>query len=65
VVVVGDFNLPTLNWSPDESSLENNGGSTEDNEFCVLMIDNFLQQFIKGPTHIAGNKLRYATIKLV
>ena len=21
------------------------------------MIDNFLQQFIKGPTHIAGNKL--------
>ena len=57
VVVVGDFTLPTLNWSPDESSLENNGGSTENNELCVLMKDNFLQQFIKGPTHIAGNKL--------
>jgi endonuclease/exonuclease/phosphatase family metal-dependent hydrolase len=54
VVVVGDFNL---NWSPDESSLEHNGGSTENNEFCDLMKYNFLQQFIKGPTHIAGNKL--------
>jgi hypothetical protein len=43
VVVVGDFNRPTLNCSPDE--------------FCVLMKDNFQQQFIKGSTHIAGNKL--------
>ena len=57
VVVVGDFNLPTLNWSPDESVLHYTGGSTENSELCVLMKDNFLQQFIRGPTHIAGNKL--------
>jgi hypothetical protein len=40
VVIAGDFNLPTLNWSPDESVLNNTGGSTENNEFCVLMKDN-------------------------
>ena len=57
VVIVGDFKLSTLNWSPDESVLNCTGGSTENNELCVLMKDNFLQQFIRGPTHIAGNKL--------
>ena len=25
--------------------------------FCEILDDNFLQQFISGPTHIAGNKL--------
>ena len=59
VIIVGDFKLPTLNWSPDESVLNCTGGSTENNEFCVLMKDNFLQQFIRGPTHIAGNKLDF------
>jgi endonuclease/exonuclease/phosphatase family metal-dependent hydrolase len=59
VVIVGDFNLPTLHWSPDESVLNYTGGSTENNEFCVLMKDNFLQQFIRGPTHIARNKLDF------
>jgi hypothetical protein len=29
VVIVGDFKLPTLNWSPDESVLNCTGGSTE------------------------------------
>ena len=32
--------------------------SREDhNIFCDLMGDNFFQQFIDGPTHIAGNRL--------
>ncbi|CAB3979946.1 Hypothetical predicted protein [Paramuricea clavata] len=61
VVVVGDFNLPSLTWSPDESAPTNVGGSQEDNEFCILTKDNFLIQFIKGPTHIAGNKLDLIT----
>jgi endonuclease/exonuclease/phosphatase family metal-dependent hydrolase len=57
VVVVGDFNLPTLNWSPDESVLNYTVWSTENSELCVLMKYNFLQQFIREPTYIAGNKL--------
>ena len=59
VVIVGDLKLPTLNWSPDESVLNCTGGSTENNEFCVLMKDNFPQQFIRWPTHITGNKLDF------
>ena len=28
-----------------------------ENSFCDLIGDNFLQQFIQGPTHNCGNKL--------
>ena len=35
----------------------NLGGTAEEEALSVLMEDNFLRQFIKGPTHIAGNKL--------
>lgn len=27
------------------------------NIFCELVGDNFLQQFVSGPTHISGSKL--------
>jgi len=34
------------------------GSRSDHNTFCdQLMGDNFFQQFIPGPTHIAGNKL--------
>lgn len=54
IVLVGDFNLPSIKWSLDKSTSIHIG---ETAAFCVLMEDNFLQQIIKGPTHIAGNKL--------
>ena len=57
MVLVGDFNLPTIKWSLDESTSTNLGGTAEEEALSVLMEDNFLRQFIKGPTHIAGNKL--------
>jgi hypothetical protein len=34
----------------------NTGGSNENEAFCEMVDENFLQQFISGPTHIAGNK---------
>ncbi len=35
----------------------NIGGSAENEAFCEMVEDNFLQQFILSPTHIAGNIL--------
>ena len=57
LILGGDFNLPELDWSEDMSAPINNGGRADHNVFCDLMGDNFLQQFISGPTHISGNKL--------
>lgn len=57
MVLVGDFNLPSIKWSLDESTSTSLGGTVEEEAFSDLMEDNFLRQFIKGPTHIAGNKL--------
>ena len=56
-MVVGDFNLPSIKWSLDESTSTSLGGTAEEEAFSDLMEDNFLRQFIEGPTHIAGNKL--------
>ena len=56
VLVVGDFNIPALDWT-DSSSPVNIGGNVIGDNFCDLMGDNFLFQFVHGPTHIAGNKL--------
>ena len=56
-VLVGDFNPPSIKWSLDESTPTNLGGTAEEQAFSILMEDNFLRQFIKGPMHIAGNKL--------
>ena len=57
IIVLGDFNLPELNWSGDQTAPINNGSRADHNIFCDLMGDNFLQQFIPGTTHLAGNKL--------
>ena len=35
----------------------NTGGTSDIEAFCEMADDNFFQQFILGPTHIAGNKL--------
>ena len=35
----------------------NLGGTAAEEAFSVLMKDNFLRQFIKGPTRIVGNRL--------
>ena len=55
--MIGDFNLPSVKWSSHENVLVNTGGSYENETFREMVDDNFLQQFISGPTHIAGNKL--------
>ena len=46
IVVLGDFNLPELDWSGDQTAPMNNGGRADHNIFCDLMGENFLQQFI-------------------
>ena len=45
-----------MDWSYDNASPINNGGQWR-HIFCDLVGDNFLYQFIDGPTHRAGNKL--------
>ena len=55
--LVGDFNLPAIDWSVDQTAPVTTGGHAEDESFCDLVGDNFGQQFIAGPTHTAGNKL--------
>ena len=57
LVVVGAFNIPSVNWSTDESAPVNTGRQAAEESLCDVVEDNFLHQFIKGPTHIAGNKL--------
>jgi hypothetical protein len=57
IVLVGDFNLPSVKWSSDQKTPINIGGPAENEIFCDLVDDNFLLQYILGPTHTAGNKL--------
>ena len=54
---MGDFNLPSIDWSTDQTSPVITGANVDIDAFCDLVGDNFLHQFIMGPTHIAGNKL--------
>ena len=58
VILIGDFNLTpmAINWSLDQPTPTTDGGQLEES-FCELVGDNFLQQFIKGPTHVRGNTL--------
>lgn len=46
-----------MDWSIDQAVPTNIGGTTIGNVLCELVGDNFLHQFIEGPTHEAGNKL--------
>ena len=56
VLLVGDFNLPAIDWSFDQPSPSNGGGHLED-KFCELFADYFLEQLIPDSTHRGGNKL--------
>ena len=56
VILIGDPNPPAANWSLDHPTPTVNGSQLEE-MFCDLVGDNFLQQFITGPTHVRGNTL--------
>jgi len=51
IIVVGDFNLPDINWSILS------GSTTISNQFCEYIFDLNLKQLIDQPTHIQGNIL--------
>lgn len=55
-ILIGDFNIPALDWA-DSSSPIDLQGTPAGEKLCDLVEDNFLFQFVNGPTHIAGNKL--------
>lgn len=57
IVLVGDFNIPSISWSENDSARITSGGCANGDILCELIGDNFMQQFIVGPTHVAGNKL--------
>ena len=52
-VLVGDFNLPELRRSEDQTTPNSSTGQTGE-FFCELFNDNFLQQHIVGSTHRGG-----------
>ena len=56
LVLVGDFNLPNIDWSLDFPSPNSEGGFKEE-LFCEIITDQFLYQMADGPTHLRGNKL--------
>jgi len=51
LIIAGDFNLPDIDWCTLA------GGSAVANEFCNLIFDLNLFQYIDQPTHIQGNTL--------
>jgi hypothetical protein len=57
IVLVGDFNIPSISWSDNDSTPISSGGCAISEVLCELIGDNFLQQFVEGPPHAAGNKL--------
>ena len=57
IVLVGDFNIPSISWSDNDSTPISSGGCANSEVLCDLIGDNFPQQFVEGPTHAAGNKL--------
>ena len=47
IVLVGDFNLPSISWS-DNHSTPVNSGCADGELLCELIGDNFLEQFVEG-----------------
>ncbi|CAB4007297.1 Hypothetical predicted protein [Paramuricea clavata] len=56
IILVGDFNIPSISWSDSPSTPINTSGCSNDENLCELIGENFLYQFVDGPTHRAGNK---------
>ena len=50
-VIVGDFNLPYVDWSISQ------GSCPFDQAFCDMVFDYNLCQLFSQPTHITGNTL--------
>ena len=50
-IILGDFNLPDINWS----SLS--GTSSFSKQFCDFIFDSKLTQLVESPTHTKGNIL--------
>ena len=48
---------PSIDRSTDLLVSLGTGSHAMDNIFCELVGDNFLQQFVTGPTHISRRKL--------
>ena len=46
-----------VTWSEDHTTPMSSRGHVENELFCELFNDNFLQQHIVGSTHLGGNKL--------
>jgi hypothetical protein len=55
--MIGDFNLFAFDRTTFDEQIPTTTGGELENSFCDLIGDNFLQQFIRGPTHNCGNKL--------
>ena len=48
-IVVGDFNLPDINWETLS------GGTSISNQFCEQVFDLNMNQLVDQPTHMQGN----------
>ena len=51
IVLVGDFNLPDVDWSTLSASTDFS------NQFCDLVFQHNLLQLVNNPTHVCGNIL--------
>ena len=51
VLIVGDFNLPDINWASMTSSSESSS------KFCDYVFEDNLTQLVFNPTHNKGNTL--------
>lgn len=58
IFILGDFNLPNINWKTmDEGSNSEKGPVKAHEYFVQYCLKNCLQQFVSEPTHIKGNIL--------
>ena len=51
LILLGDFNLPNINWGTMS------GSTPQSTDFCDFLFELNLEQLISTPTHIAGNIL--------
>ena len=56
-IVLGDFNLPTINWKTKTS------GTRAEDQYIELFQDLFPEQVVDFPTHQAGNVLDLVLVK--
>ena len=49
-VIMGDFNLPGINWSENQSNLKERASSNSNTLLLEFMENNLLSQYVKQPT---------------